>query len=132
MTAPRPQSIPVFLVVKSAFQVLWQQRDDALRLGFIPTLICFATLVYSQSTMTRSCSRFRRAGATRFHPAISFIVIVSALISLLSLAVLVANWLRFALLASMAARRASPDIGFGSMSVSSCRASRCSSCRSSP
>ena len=51
MTAPRRQAIPVFLLVQSAFQVLWQQRDDALRLGFIPTLICFATLVYSQNTM---------------------------------------------------------------------------------
>ena len=36
---PRRQTIPVILLVKTAFQLLWQQRDDALRLGLVPTLL---------------------------------------------------------------------------------------------
>ena len=111
MNAPRPQSIPVFLLVKSAFQVLWQQRDDALRLGLIPTLLCFATLIYSQSTMISVMEQVQAGGRDQISSGDSFTVIVSALISLLSLAVLVANWLRFALLGPMAAIGLGLNIG---------------------
>jgi len=117
MTAPRPQAIPVFLLVKSAFQVLWQQRDDALRLGFIPTLICFGGLVYSQSTMFSVMQQIQAGTRDQIPSGDSFTIIVSALVSLLSLAVLVANWLRFTLLGPMAAvglglNLGRPHIGF--------------------
>ena len=117
MTAPRPQAIPVFLLVKSAFQVLWQQRDDALRLGFIPTLICFGGLVYSQSTMFSVMQQIQAGTRDQIQSGDSFTIIVSALVSLLSLAVLVANWLRFTLLGPMAAvglglNLGRPHIGF--------------------
>ena len=111
MTAPRPQAIPVFLLVKSAFQVLWQQRDDALRLAFVPTLICFASLVYSQSTMLSVMEQIQAGTRDQISSGDSFTVMVSALISLLSLAVLVANWLRFTLLGPMAAIGLGLNIG---------------------
>lgn len=111
MNAPRPQAIPVFLLVKSAFQVLWQQRDDALRLGFVPTLISFASLVYSQNTMMAVMQQVQAGMRDQISSGDSFTVIVSALISLLALAVLVANWLRFALLGPMAAIGLGLNIG---------------------
>lgn len=111
MTAPRPQPIPVFLLVRSAFQVLWQQRDDALRLGFIPTLICFASLVYSQGTMISVMQQIQAGAREQISSADSFTILISALISLLSLAVLVANWLRFTLLGPMAAIGLGLNIG---------------------
>jgi hypothetical protein len=102
MALPRPQTIPVFLLVKTAFQVLWQQRDDALRLGFIPTLVCFGALAYSETAMIAILQQMQ-AGQDQFSPNDSLTLMASALVSLLALAVLVANWLRFTLLGPMGA-----------------------------
>ena len=117
MASPRPQSIPVFLLIKTAFQVLWQQRDDALRLGFIPTLVCFAALTYAEDAMVSVMKQMQAGTQAIISPDDSFAIIASALISLLALAVLAANWLRFTLLGPMGAiglgfRIGRPHLGF--------------------
>ena len=117
MNAPRSQTIPVFLLVKAAYQVLWQQRDDGLRLGFIPTLVSFAALAYSQGTMFAVMQQMQAGTRDQISSGDSFTIIASALISLVALAVLVANWLRFMLLGPMGAiglglNLGRPHVGF--------------------
>jgi len=111
MPVPRTQSIPVFLLVKNAFQILWQQRDDALRLGFIPTLICFAALAYSEHAMMAMVQQIQAGMRDQISSGDAFAILVSALISLLALALLVANWLRFTLLGPMGAIGLGLNIG---------------------
>jgi len=99
----RPQSMPVFLLVKAAFQSLWRQRDDALRLGFIPTMVCFAGLVYVQGALRRSVD-FMQSGTPDLITSGDYLtLLLSLLISGVAAAVLVANWLRFMLLGPMGA-----------------------------
>jgi hypothetical protein len=103
MASPRPQSIPVFLLVKTAFQILWQQRDDALRLGFIPTLICFGGFLYGETAMTQAGVLYQ-ASVTNPVPAdVAFGIFSTLLIILAATALLVGNWLRFMLLGPMGA-----------------------------
>jgi hypothetical protein len=99
----RPQSMPVFLLVKAAFQSLWRQRDDALRLGVIPTMVCFAGLVYVQGALRRSVD-FMQSGTPDLISSGDYLtLLLSLLISGVAAAVLVANWLRFMLLGPMGA-----------------------------
>jgi hypothetical protein len=110
MPVLRPQPIPVFLLVKAAFQSLWQQRDDALRLGFVPTLIAFGALVYSHDAMYRSVAQYQ-AGAQEISSGDFFTFFLYVLISVAALGVLVANWVRFMLLGPMAAVGLGLNIG---------------------
>ena len=103
MPGSRPQPMPVFLLVKSAFQSLWQQRDDALRLGLIPTLVSFAALVYVQDPLRRSLNYIQSGGQDQISSGDSLTLLLSLLISAVAAAVLVANWLRFMLLGPMGA-----------------------------
>ena len=103
MTAPRPQSIPVFLLVKSAFQVLWQQRDDALRLGFIPTIICFAGLLYGHDALIAVAKQWQSGTIAPSPPGVSLAMFVTMLIIFLGMVFAIGNWLRFMLLGPMGA-----------------------------
>jgi hypothetical protein len=103
MASPRPQSIPVFLLIKTAFQVLWLQRDDALRLGFIPTLICFAGILYGQDGLRVVAAQFQAGLANPLPPGVAFTVLSTLLIVLLGMALAAGNWLRFMLLGPMGA-----------------------------
>ena len=104
MPALRPQpSIPVLLLVKSAYQILWQQRDDALRLGFIPTLVCFGGLLYGRGALTVVLQHWR-AGMTSPPPdGVALPVFATLMIVLLAIALAIGNWLRFMLLGPMGA-----------------------------
>ena len=103
MTAPRPQSIPVFLLVKSAFQVLWQQRDDALRLGFIPTLLCFGGLFYGRDALIIFGSQMQSGAMTTLPAGVALSVLATLLVLLLAMGLAIGNWLRFMLLGPMGA-----------------------------
>jgi hypothetical protein len=103
MALPRPQSIPVLLLVKTAFQILWQQRDDALRLGFIPTLICFGGFLYGASSLKQAGALFQSGMMTPLPPDVSLGILSTLLVILLATALVMANWLRFMLLGPMGA-----------------------------
>jgi hypothetical protein len=103
MPAPRPQSIPVFLLVKSAFQVLWQQRDDALRLGFIPTIICFAAFLYGHDALIAVATQWQSGTIAPAPPGVSLTMFVTMLIIFLGMVFAIGNWLRFMLLGPMGA-----------------------------
>jgi hypothetical protein len=103
MAPPRPQTIPVFLLVRTAYQLLWQQRDDALRLGFVPTLICFGGLLYSEDLVLAMSEQMQAGMEEQMLAAHAFPLIVTGLVSLLAVLLLLANWLRFTLLGPMAA-----------------------------
>ena len=103
MASPRPQAIPVFLLVKTAFQILWQQRDDALRLGFIPTLICFGGFIYGRDALVIVAAQFQSGPMNPLPPGVALAVITTLLIVLLAMALVVGNWLRFMLLGPMGA-----------------------------
>lgn len=111
MPAMRPQLIPVFLLVRSAFQILWQQRDDALRLGFVPTLVCFAALAYSERSIVRIMQHVQAGTQDLVSSGDVLTIVVSMLISMVSLGLLVANWLRFTLLGPMGAVGLGLNIG---------------------
>jgi hypothetical protein len=101
MAMPRPQSLPVMLLVKSAFQIVWQQRDDALRLGFIPTLIFFGGLLYGRDALNVLISHWEQGMMTPTEPSMQ--VLVMLLIAILAVALAIASWLRFMLLGPMGA-----------------------------
>jgi hypothetical protein len=103
MNAPRPQAIPVFLLVKSAFQVLWQQRDDALRLGFIPTLICFGGLLYGNDALIAVARQWQSGTIGPSAPGISLTMFAMMLVIFLGMVLVTGNWLRFMLLGPMGA-----------------------------
>ncbi|HEY3149277.1 MAG TPA: hypothetical protein VGJ75_23140 [Dongiaceae bacterium] len=111
MASPRPQTIPVFLLVRTAYQLLWQQRDDALRLGLIPTLICFGALVYGGDSLDFARMQFE-SGTTDQVPGDTFAsLVVMLLILLVGASLVIANWLRFTLLGPMAAVGIGLNIG---------------------
>lgn len=103
MPAPRPQTLPVFLLIRNAFQIVWQQRDDALRLGFIPTLICFGGFIYGQDALLAIASEWRPGMVTPPPPGVPMTVFTTLLIVLLAMALAIGNWLRFMLLGPMGA-----------------------------
>lgn len=102
MPLPRPQAIPVFLLVRSAFQILWQQRDDALRLGLVPTVICFGGFLYGQDALIQMASQWQ-SGAMTPPPGAPLTVLATLLIVLVAMALAIGNWLRFMLLGPMGA-----------------------------
>lgn len=111
MASPRPQSLPVFLLVRTAFQLLWRQRDDALRLGFIPTLICFGGIVYGRDALTVVAGQMQLGGMNQLPPGVSFAVMTTLLITTLAVMLTAANWLRFTLLGPMGAVGLGLNIG---------------------
>jgi hypothetical protein len=126
MTAPRPQSIPVFVLVRTTFQLMWQQRDDVLRLGLIPVLLCFAGFLFGQDDLHTFVDAMNTiaAGAstgTADPPANPYAMlpagavggmIVMFLILLAAYGIITVNWLRFVLLGPMAAIGIGLNIGW--------------------
>jgi hypothetical protein len=101
MAEQRPQAIPILMLVRGAVQLLWQQRDDALRLGLLPTVICFAGLVYGLDDL-----RLVLSGAAAEMPAprpegLLSSIVVMTLCSLAAYGLAMVNWLRFVLLGPM-------------------------------
>jgi hypothetical protein len=111
MASPRPQTIPVLLLIRSAYQLLWQQRDDALRLGFIPTLINFGGFLYSQDVVQAASQQAAAGSPAQALDGSSGMLIVTAVILLLSSMLLIANWMRFTLLGPMGAVGVGLNIG---------------------
>jgi hypothetical protein len=111
MSLPRPRSLPVFLLVKTAYQLLWRQRDDALRLGFVPTLIYFGGMVYGEDALTAFFAQIQPGMVGQAPPGVSLDILVTVLIAALAVALAVANWLRFMLLGPMSAVGLGLDIG---------------------
>lgn len=103
MPSPRPQTLPVFLLVRTAYQLLWRHRDDALRLAFIPTLVCFGALAYGQDTVVSVGEQLQAGTRDQISSGDSITVMLTALVTLLAALVLIANWLRFTLLGPMGA-----------------------------
>lgn len=103
MPAPRRQSIPVVFLIRTAYQSLWQHRDDALRLGFIPTLICFAGFLYGGDSMEAAGALYQIGSTEPPPPGVTFGVFATLAIVLVGTVLIVSNWLRFMLLGPMGA-----------------------------
>jgi hypothetical protein len=116
MAAPRPQSIPIFLLVRTALQQLWQQKDDVLRLGLIPALLCFAGFLYGQDDMRTLFQTLARStpGGSPYDllpdGVLSGIAAMSAIL-VAAYALVTVNWLRFVLLGPMAAVGVGLNVG---------------------
>lgn len=111
MAAPRTQAIPVFLLVKSAFQVFWQQRDDALRLGLVPTLVCFGGFLFGQDALIVLAGHLQQNGMTPPPSGVPLALFGTIVIILLGMALAAGNWLRFMLLGPMGAVGVGLSIG---------------------
>lgn len=111
MSVPRQRSLPVFMLVKTAFQLLWRQRDDALRLGFIPTLIYFGGMIYGADAVTAFTAQLQAGTMEQPAAGVSLTILMTLLILALAAALAVANWLRFVLLGPMSAVGLGLDIG---------------------
>lgn len=121
MNAPRPQSIPVFLLVRTTFQLLWQQKDDVLRLGLVPVLLCFAGFLFGQDdvlvfvqTMNKvaaSASSGAADPSVTLSPGTLGAVLVMSGVLLAAYSLITVNWLRFILLGPMAAVGIGLNIG---------------------
>ena len=126
MNAPRPQSIPVFLLVRTTFQLMWQQKDDVLRLGLVPVLLCFAGFLFGQDDLRLFIETMNTiatgASTGTADPAANPYTMLPAgalggmlimfLILLAAYAVITVNWLRFVLLGPMAAVGIGLNIGW--------------------
>jgi hypothetical protein len=121
MNAPRPQAIPVLLLVRTTFQLMWQQRDDVLRLGLVPALLCFAGFLYGQDDLQVFFETMNTiAESTGAPPANPYAalpagtlggMLVMSLVLLAAYSVMTVNWLRFVLLGPMAAVGIGLNIG---------------------
>ncbi len=100
---PRRPSIPIILLLKTAFQILWQQRDDALRLGLIPTLMTFGGFIYAGSALDTFLTAMESGGMQG--PTLSDAPRVMVLFAIVVVAIclITTNWLRFLLLGPMGA-----------------------------
>lgn len=100
---PRRQSIPVMLLVKTAFQILWQQRDDALRLGLLPTLLLFAGIYIGGNTFFAVVQEVESGAPTEMASGSGPTLLLMSAIVIAALSLLMVNWLRFLLLGPMGA-----------------------------
>lgn len=100
---PRRQSIPVLLLIKTAFQLLWQQRDDALRLGLLPTLMVFGAFLYGEQALFYFFASAQGGVLDQLSPDVVTRILVLSVIVFLAICLLTANWLRFLLLGPMGA-----------------------------
>jgi hypothetical protein len=100
---PRRQSLPVLLLIKTAFQLLWQQRDDALRLGLVPTLLLFGGFLYGEQALQVFFTLVQGGALDQLPPEVVTRVIVLSAIVFVAICLLTVNWLRFLLLGPMGA-----------------------------
>lgn len=99
----RRQSLPVLLLVKTAYQLLWQQRDDALRLGLVPTLLVFGGFLYGDSALRDFMLAAEGNALEQLSPDVATRILVLGGVILISVCLLTVNWLRFLLLGPMGA-----------------------------
>ena len=125
MTAPRPQAIPVFLLVRTTFQLLWQQKDDVLRLGMVPVLLCFGGFLFGQDDIVAFVQTMNEVAASAssgtadpavnpyaaLAPGTMGTVLVMFGILLAAYSLVTVNWLRFVLLGPMAAVGVGLNVG---------------------
>ena len=121
----RPQALPVFLLVRTTFQLLWQQKDDVLRLGLIPVLLCFVGYLFGQDDLLALMDAMNSiaAGAATgsADPSVDLYamlpsgalggILVMSVILLAAYSMVTVNWLRFVLLGPMAAVGLGLNIG---------------------
>lgn len=100
---PRRQTIPVILLVKTALQLLWQQRDDALRLGLVPTLLLFGGFFYAGDALVLLLGAMDGGIPAELPPGVAGPIMILALIIVVAICLLTVNWLRFLLLGPMGA-----------------------------
>ena len=103
---PRRQALPVMLLVKTSLQFLWQQRDDALRLGLVPTLLLFGSLLYGADGVVAlaQTAQLAQSGAPAEVPPEAMPRLLALSVGLyVAVAWLTVNWLRFLLLGPMGA-----------------------------
>ena len=105
---PRRQTIPAILLIKTAFQLLWQQRDDALRLGLVPVLLLFGGTLYATDAIITLYSVAQNSTAqagvlTELPPGVLGPLLIFALAGMVAVSLLMVNWLRFLLLGPMGA-----------------------------
>ncbi len=113
MSSLRPQSIPVLLLVRTAFQLLWQQKDDVLRLGLVPALLCFGGVLFGQQDLQTLVDAMNAMAVSPPPPGTSPYdtlptnvlggIFVMLGVLLLGYCLMTVNWLRFVLLGPMAA-----------------------------
>lgn len=100
---PRRQALPILLLVKTAFQLFWQQRDDALRLGLIPTLLVFGGFLYGADALMVFLATAPEAAMSELQAAYAPRAMVLSLLVLVAICLVTVNWLRFLLLGPMGA-----------------------------
>lgn len=108
---PRRQAIPIILLLKTAFQILWQQRDDALRLGLVPTLMTFGGFIYAGSALDAFLTAMESGGMQGPTPEDAPRVMVLSGIVIVAICLTTTNWLRFLLLGPMGAVGIGLNIG---------------------
>lgn len=100
---PRRQKIPAIFLVKTAFQLLWQQRDDALRLGLVPALLLFGGGLYASDAIVALYGAAQTGVLTALPPGVAGPLTIFSLVVLVAICLLTVNWLRFLLLGPMGA-----------------------------
>ena len=100
---PRRQALPALLLVKTALQLLWQQRDDALRLGLVPTLLLFGGFLYGGEALVAMLLRMQGGVPAEPPPGTLGPILILGLAVLVAACLLTVNWLRFLLLGPMGA-----------------------------
>ena len=98
-----PQAIQPLSLAFDALRLLWQKRDDALRLGLVPTLILFGGFVFGWDAISRYWSLLEANEVAEIDSAIMGRIFVVVLVSGVAAALAAANWLRFLLLGPMSA-----------------------------
>ncbi|HVJ44305.1 MAG TPA: hypothetical protein VM639_22570 [Dongiaceae bacterium] len=89
--------LAIIQLVMTSLQSLWLCRDDAIRLGIVPTIFYFAAMAYGRQAVYAVMTAMEN-GASELAPTVGGTLLISAVIAVLSLALLTVNWLRFLLL----------------------------------
>lgn len=97
------QSVPPLALVLGALRLLWAQRDDALRLGIVPTLILFAGFNFTAREVATHLEALGTGAPATMSGDVIMKFAMFTLIFGVAATVLVTNWLRFVLLGPMSA-----------------------------
>lgn len=108
---PRRQTLPVIMLIKTAFQLLWQQRDDALRLGLVPTLMVFGDFLYGEQALAFVLTSTQGQLTEQLPPGLVLRILAFGVILLVAISLMTVNWLRFLLLGPMGATGIGLNIG---------------------
>lgn len=106
----RRQSIPILLLIKTGFQLLWQQRDDGLRLGIVPVLVVFGGYLYASDALIAFITAVQQGAADAAAVQAGRVLFLGLLV-LVAFSLLSVNWLRFLLLGPMGAIGIGLNIG---------------------